>query len=117
MKKDESDEDLGRTRVVQVGDALSLLLQAQSLMVDSHSLRGIAENMAHRSRTLKKLATPVCHGPRIRPRYPCGQRRDGLGLRGCPVEYRSAVLPAVGRYPWPITQQRNAHGYCFVRVA
>lgn len=56
MKKDESDEDLGRTRVVQVGDALSLLLQAQSLMVDSHSLRGIAENMAHRSRTLKKLA-------------------------------------------------------------
>lgn len=56
MRTGGLDEGLGRTRVMQKGDALSLLLQARALMDESHELRGIAENLAHRGRVLKKLA-------------------------------------------------------------
>lgn len=55
MRTGGLDEGRGQTKV-QKGDALSLLLQAQALMNEAHELRGIAENLAHRGRVLKKLA-------------------------------------------------------------
>lgn len=65
MPSDELDEDHGRTEVMQKGDALSILLQAQALMNESHELRGIAENLAHRGRSLKRLAYDI--DPKLDP--------------------------------------------------